>query len=313
MFWSAPYTKSTRMRAGIWPWGDIPMRTRRRVKSHPWPFPTLTDLYHKVKQVVDRLGYDDRIRMDVTAGLQARVDSLRVGQKGQTFECRRGVPFSAILEKPTVLEIAHLGSDEEKAFLIGLLLMRLYEACELAGESEHIKHVTLVEEAHRLLTRTSTETSAAEVANSKGKSVEAFCNILAEIRAYGEGLVIAEQIPTKLADDVLKNTNLKIMHRMVAADDREQMGAAMNLVGNQTMVVPSLARGEAVVYAEGVEMPVLVQVPRFRSQRQILDDQVRRVSGTVLRPASGRAPPVLRMRTLYGGLSLCTGGETRGG
>lgn len=257
-------------------------------------FPTVSDLYHKVKEVVDRLGYDDRIRMDVTAGLQARIDSLRVGHKGQTFECRRGVPFTALLDKPTVLELAHLGSDEEKAFLIGLLLMRLYETCEIAGESPRIKHVTLVEEAHRLLTRTSTDTSAAESASVKGKSVEAFCNILAEVRAYGEGLVIAEQIPTKLADDVLKNTNLKVMHRLVAADDRALMGATMNVDDDQTMVVTSLSRGEAVAFAEGVENPVLVQVPRFRGERRVSDAHVRRASaafykkhGEVLRQFPG--------------------------
>jgi len=232
----------------------------------------------KVKEVVDRLGYDDRIRMNVTAGLQARVDSLRVGHKGQTFDCRKGVPFSAVLAKPTILELAHLGSDEEKAFLIGLLLMQLYETCETAGESRRIKHVTLVEEAHRLLTRTSTDTSAAESANVKGKSVEAFCNILAEVRAYGEGLVIAEQIPTKLADDVLKNTNLKVMHQLVAAADRALMGGTMNVDDEQSMVVTSLTRGEAVAFAEGVENPVLVQIPRFRGEGQVSDVHVRRAS-----------------------------------
>ena len=84
--------------------------------------------------------------MDVTAGLQARVDSLRVGQKGQTFDCRRSVPFDAILSKPTILELAHLGSDDERAFFMGLLLMRLYETLTLAGESPGLKHLTLIEE-----------------------------------------------------------------------------------------------------------------------------------------------------------------------
>ena len=240
----------------------------------PLAFPTLTDLYFKIGQVVDRLGYDNRIRMDVTAGLQARVDSLRVGQKGQTFDCRRSVPFDQLLGKPTILELSHLGSDDERAFLMGLLLMRLYEIRTLAGEASGLQHVTLIEEAHRLLTRTSTDTSSAETANTKGQSVEAFCNILAEIRAYGEGLVVAEQIPTKLATDVLKNTNLKIMHRLVASDDREAMGGAMNLVGRQLRAVTSLDRGQAAVFAEGVEQPALVAVPLFQTAGIASDDDV---------------------------------------
>jgi hypothetical protein len=240
-------------------------------------FPTVTDLYQKIGEVVDRLGYDQRIRMDVTAGLQARVDSLRVGQKGQTFDCRRSVPFDAILSKPTILELAHLGSDDERAFLMGLLLMRLYETLMLAGESPGLKHVTLIEEAHRLLTKTSTDVDA-ETANTKGQAVGTFCNILAEIRAYGEGVIVADQIPSKLATDVLKNTNLKIMHRMVAADDRELMGGTMNLLGQQKMAVTALPRGQAVVFAEGSETPSLVAVPLFPSVAAASDGDVHAVN-----------------------------------
>lgn len=240
----------------------------------PLAFPTLSDLHRAIGEVVDRLGYESRIRMDVTAGLQARVDTLRMGQKGQTFDCRRSVPLEDLLTRPTVLEIAHLGSDEEKAFFMGLLLMRLYETLERRGEQVGLRHVTLIEEAHRLLTRASTDTSSAESANPRGKSVETFCNMLAEIRAYGEGLVVAEQIPSKLADDMIKNTNLKIMHRIVAADDRDLMGGAMNLMGRQKAAVTSLRRGEAVAYAEGCETPALVRVPRYTQARPAGNEDV---------------------------------------
>ncbi|MFO7902068.1 MAG: helicase HerA domain-containing protein [Planctomycetota bacterium] len=231
----------------------------------PLAFPTVSDLYDKIGDVVGRLGYDRRIRMDVTAGLQARVDSLRVGHKGQTFDCRRSVPMEALLAKPTILELSHLGNDEERAFLMGLLLMRLYENRMLGGDASGLRHVTLIEEAHRLLARTNADTSAPDSANTKGQSVEAFCNILAEIRAYGEGLIVAEQIPSKLAHDVVKNTNLKIMHRVVAADDRELMGGTMNLMSQQKMAVTALERGRAAVFAEGSESPALVAVPLFRT------------------------------------------------
>ncbi|TFH49773.1 MAG: ATP-binding protein, partial [Lysobacterales bacterium] len=223
-------------------------------------FPTLSDLYDKISQVVNSLGYGERIRMDVTAALQARVDSLRVGQKGLTFDCRFSTPFSAILDRPTVLELSHVGSDEEKSFLMGLLLMRLYEIRESGGDVPHIQHVTLIEEAHRLLRRVSSDVGA-NSGNPRAQAVETFCNILAEIRAYGEGVIVADQIPTKLAPDVLKNTNLKILHRIVADDDREAMAGAMNLGRPQQRAVTSLSRGEAVVYAEGLDEPALIRVP----------------------------------------------------
>ncbi len=240
----------------------------RKIRSNRLPsalFPTLTQLHRKVGDVVERLGYDTRITMDVRAGLQARIDSLRTGQKGQTFDCPRSFPFEELLQKPCVLELSHIGSDEEKAFLMGLFLMRLYEARIAAGEAEGLQHITVVEEAHRFLADDGGGTGGSEQTSVRSKAVETFCNMLAEIRAYGEGLVVAEQIPSKLARDVLKNTNLKVMHRIVARDDRELMSGAMNVKDEQGDAVASLQCGEAVVYAEGLKRPCLVQVPRFDS------------------------------------------------
>jgi hypothetical protein len=59
-------------------------------------------------------------------------------------------------------------------------------------------------------------------AGPAAQAVEMFAGLLAEIRAYGEGLVIAEQIPAKLIPDVIKNTAVKIVHRLPAADDWDQ-------------------------------------------------------------------------------------------
>ena len=101
---------------------------------------------------------------------------------------------------------------------------------------------------------------SAESANPRGKAVEMFGDILAEIREYGEGFVIVDQVPAKLAPDVLKNTNLKILHRIVAEDDRESVGNAMNLTGEQKEQVVRLRVGQAVVHNELLDRPVLLQI-----------------------------------------------------
>ena len=112
----------------------------------------------------------------------------------------------------------------------------------------------LIEEAHRLLKNVPTGQSG-ESANPAGKAVEFFTNMLAEIRSYGQGFIIADQIPNKLAPEALKNTNLKIMHRIVATDDRDSMGGAMNLDDMQKRHVTALGTGRAIVYAERMESP----------------------------------------------------------
>jgi len=152
--------------------------------------------------------------------------------------------------------------------MMGLILTVMYENYISQGVSEgkDRRHITVIEEAHRLLANYAAENPY--VANVKGKAVEAFTNILSEIRAYGEGFLIAEQIPTKLAPDVIKNTNLKVMHRIVAEDDRRVMGATMNIEERETKKIVSLNVGEAAVYSEGDDGAYHVKVPYSKIERK---------------------------------------------
>jgi hypothetical protein len=241
-------------------------------------FPTLTDLYEKIESVVDALGYEDRLKMDIKAGLKARIGSLRIGGKGAMLDTALSIPMKQLLSKPTILELQSIGDDEEKAFIIGLLVARLYEYREVeskrGGSNAGLKHVTLIEEAHRLLSKTSTDFSNLENVSTKAKAVETFCNILSEIRAFGEGILIAEQIPSKLAQDAIKNTNLKIMHRIVSKDDRDLIGHTMNLNEQQNKFISILERGKAAVFSEGFSEPFLVIVPRYGSSVKSVNPKV---------------------------------------
>lgn len=239
---------------GVMPKGDT-------IPERQYPvFPTLSDLQHKIAQVVEQLGYEERIKMDVTAGLQARIDSLRLGGKGLMLDVAHGVDMRELLAQPTVLELDRIGNDEEKAFIIGLLISRLSAFRRLQGNSV-LRHVTVIEEAHRLLKNVSTEVGTEEASN-KAVAVEGFSNMLSEIRAYGEGIIIAEQIPSKLAPDAIKNTNLKLLHRLVAQDDRDVVGTAINLSDDQSRHAVTLnpQRGEVIAFAEGCDRPYLLQV-----------------------------------------------------
>lgn len=231
----------------------------------PASFPTLSGLYFKVEEVIDRLGYDEKIKNDLKAALRVRINSLRIGGKGLMLDTRKSIEIESIMKRPTVLELAAIGSDQEKAFVMGLLLTILYEYWESQPKCKKntLQHLTVVEEAHRLL-KNVTESQHPEAVTTQAKAVEAFCNILSEIRAYGEGVVIADQIPVKLAPDAIKNTNLKVMHRMVAQEDREVMGGAMNLSEEQKRTVVSLNCGKAAVFAEGMDGPFLVKVPNVK-------------------------------------------------
>jgi DNA helicase HerA-like ATPase len=271
---------------------------RSMISDYP-VFPTLSDLYRKIDEVVDRLGYEERIQMDVKAGLKARIGSLRLGSKGLMLDTPRGVPFSQILSQPTVLELERMGNDDEKAFLIGILLTRLYEyrlveARAARPAQARLWHVVVLEEAHRLLKNVPTEVGTEE-ANTKGHAVETFSNMLSEIRAYGQGVLIAEQIPTKLAPDAIKNTNLKLAHRIVAEDDRQVLGATMNLDDAQKSYISTLRAGQVVAYAEGADRPYLLSIPDFKGQslkRAVTDAELAQ-EATIWRGAPPYTPALL--------------------
>ena len=238
--------------------------------------PTMEDLYKQIDVVVERKKYGQQLSMDISAALKARIKSLLIAGKGSMLNTRNSYPLELLFGKPSVMELKNVGDDAEKAFLMALLLINLYEYCETARSyGGGLQHITLIEESHRLLKNIPPSVSA-ESANPRGKAVEMFSDILAEIREYGEGFIIVDQVPAKLTPDVLKNTNLKILHRIVAEDDRESMGNAMNLTRDQKEHVVRLRVGQAVVHNEFLDKPVLLQI---HGVKDTLRDQFERDIG----------------------------------
>jgi hypothetical protein len=245
-------------------------------ERHLYPiFPTLTDLYYKIDEVVNRFHYDPHTDQTVKAGLKARIGSMRVGTKGLMLDTARGIPMSQLLSHPTILEMENIGSDDEKTFLMGMLLAKLYEYRRLQASSGSVsadlQHLLVFEEAHRLLKNTETQVDT-ESSNLRGQAIEVFTNMLSEVRAYGQGVLVAEQIPSKLAPDVLKNTNLKIAHRLVAMDDRQSIGQTMNLTSEQTYHLGILPPGMAAVFAEGADHAYKVRMENYKSGLAPLTD-----------------------------------------
>ncbi|MBW5425937.1 DUF87 domain-containing protein, partial [Streptomyces sp. BG9H] len=221
-------------------------------------FPTLSDLITKVTEVIPTLGYEDRIAGDMRAALLTRLESLRRGAKGAMLDVSRSLPPAQLFGTPTVVELDALGDEGDKAFFTGLLLIRLVEHRRAQGQSRDLVHLLVVEEAHRLLENVQA-TSSEEAANPKGQAVETFSNLLSEIRAYGQGVIIADQVPVRLAPDVIKNSNLKITHRVIAGDDRAALAAAMAMDEAQARALITLGVGEAVVFSGGDDAPLLVR------------------------------------------------------
>ncbi|MGH3273562.1 MAG: ATP-binding protein [Streptosporangiaceae bacterium] len=229
----------------------------------PPTVPTLARLEAAALEVIQEVGYGPELQADVRGFVGVRLRSLRTGSAGRFFEGGHPADIGALLRRNVVLALEDVANDEDKAFLIGTLIIAIVEHLRMqarSGPGAGLRHVIVIEEAHRLL-RAGRE-------GPSGHAVELFASLLAEIRAYGEGIVIAEQIPAKLVPDVVKNTALKVLHRLPAADDRQVVGATMNLDENQSRQVVSLRPGIAAVFADGMDRPLRIQVPLGESRER---------------------------------------------
>jgi uncharacterized protein len=238
---------------------DLALGEPRQNRARVIPkYPALGDLQRTAKDVVEHIGYGKEVTADVRGFIDVRLGSLRLGTPGRFFEGGHPVDIGELLRRNVVLELEDIGNDQDKAFFIGTVLIRIVEYLRQhygrREEPVELRHVTVVEEAHRLLKVVERDSPAAH-------AVELFAGLLAEIRAYGEGIVVAEQIPSKIVPDVIKNTALKVVHRLPAHDDRFVVGATMNLDDKQSEYLVTLPPGHAAVFADGMDRPLLVAMP----------------------------------------------------
>jgi len=235
-----------------------------------YSFPTLEDLLNKVETEVTKHNFDDRLKKDYIGSITARLQGLLVGSKGQMLNSRRSIDFRELIEKKVVLEIEGIKNGTEKSLIMGFILTNLCEALRAKyNKDKHFKHITLIEEAHRLLSKY----TAGDSLNKKN-SVETFADMLAEVRKYGESLIIADQIPNKMTPEVLKNTNTKIVHKIFAEDDKEAIGNTISLSKEQKDFLSSLPTGRAIVFSQSWTKAVQVQIEQMTNTTsdEIIDE-----------------------------------------
>lgn len=234
--------------------------------SHRYLFPTMQELKDEIARYIEEeLKYDGEVAGNVKTAMKVRLENLCVGAKGYTFNTSEFIDFDTLLKNPAVFELEGLADDSDKAFSVGLLVIFINEyrqvQKEISGnEKVSLKHLLVIEEAHRLLKNVDTERSVESAGNPKGKAVEHFTNMIAEMRSYGQGVIVAEQIPTKLAPDVIKNSSTKIVQRIVSADDQQTIANTIGITGDDAIQLGTLKTGYAYCHKEGMVLPTPVKI-----------------------------------------------------
>lgn len=227
-------------------------------------FPTFSDVLHELDTTISESKYSQDTKGDYIGSLSTRLKSLTNGINGEIFTGNE-IDLAQLFDRNAIIDISHVGSMETKALIMGIVVLKLqeYRISHAKGMNSPLSHITVLEEAHNLLKKTSTEQSQ-ESANVQGKSVEMLTNTIAEIRTYGEGFIIVDQAPNMLDTAVIRNTNTKIILRLPEKDDREITGKAMTLNDDQIMELARLETGVGAVYQNDWQAAVLCDFPYYK-------------------------------------------------
>lgn len=226
-------------------------------------YPSFADVARNVKEIIDSSEYDAENKGAYKGSLLTRLQSLCNGINGMIFVADE-IPKEQLFEENVIVDLSRVGSSETKSLIMGMMVLKLqeYRMSSATGMNAELNHITVLEEAHNLLRRTSNEQSA-EGSNLLGKSVEMLSNAIAEMRTYGEGFIIADQAPGLMDMSVIRNTNTKIILRLPDQADRELVGRAANLNEDQITELAKLPCGVAAVYQNEWIQPVLCKVDLF--------------------------------------------------
>ncbi|MBQ6160926.1 MAG: ATP-binding protein [Oscillospiraceae bacterium] len=232
-------------------------------------FPDFQDVMDEVDAFIEVSDYSAENKGNYKGALCTRLRELTSGLNGMMFVSDE-IEDETLFDHNVIVDLSRVGSSETKSLIMGLLIIRLQEYRQISSTvpNSQLRHITVLEEAHNLLKRISTEQSM-DSANIAGKSVEMISNSLAEMRTYGEGFVIADQSPEQMDLSVIRNTNTKIIMRLPSYEDRKLVGKSASLNDAQIDEISKLPTGIAAVFQNDWMDSVLVKIPYYQTSEAL--------------------------------------------
>lgn len=231
-------------------------------------YPTMSELYNRLEYELEHTSYDGEVRGNMKSALEMRIGSLLRRDLGNVFDVKiSSIPPEDLLKLPIIIELESMGTGPSNFMTLMLcnLIREVLRAEPLAEPEKDVRHVLFIEEAHNLIAA-KTEDLAADEANPKVAATNFIVKMLAEVRALREGIIIADQLPTAMAPEVLKNTGLKIVHRLTSQDDRGLVGSTMSANELQMEELASYLPGNALITYEGLLKPFKAQIAYFEQK-----------------------------------------------
>lgn len=230
-------------------------------------FPTVKDVVYALREFINNSEYSAETKGDYKGSLETRLVSMTEGLTGMMLNNSFGnISDDELFSENVIIDLSRVGNTETKSLIMGLIVMKMNEYYQTTGKmNSDLSHVTVLEEAHHLLKRTS-KVQAQESSNLAGKSVEMICNSIAEMRTYGEGFIIADQSPSQVDMSAIRNTNTKIIMALPESEDKETAGKSIGLSNEQIKEIGRQKLGEAIVYQNDWEEPVQCKIIEYKGE-----------------------------------------------
>lgn len=233
-------------------------------------YPTMQELYDSLKVAVEESGYEGESKSNIRSVMEVRIGSLLRREIGNVYNVRKSsIEPEDWLSRPVIIELEALGEGPANfmSLLISTLIrevLKIRKTSDVTKVNEsalkrEIEHIIFYEEAHNLIGPTTDDPVGGSV-DPKISATKYLVKMLAEVRALGEGIVIADQLPTAMAPEVLKNTGLKLGHRITAQDDRNLLGSTMSASAEQLEEQGTFGTGQALIFYENLLKPFKMRV-----------------------------------------------------
>jgi len=219
------------------------------------------------KRIIAESDYSGEVKGNLQSAGVFRLMNL-IEQNSNIFDTIHTVPIEDMLRKPTILELNSIDNTEQKALIMALLLISIgvYTKNNQLGDGK-LKNIILIDEAHVLLG--GGQSPNQDGAEAQGATIKSLQDMIAEIRSYGTGIIIADQSPTKVSREVVANTDIKIAFRLVQSSEKELIADSTNMDNNASQQISRLKPGEAYVYFSRLENPQLVMTEDIREKEKI--------------------------------------------
>ncbi len=188
--------------------------------------------------------------------------AMLYGEFGRVLNTQDNSHVAEILNHNVVLEMDGLAGSSDKTMFSGALTLYLYRHRLAKGYQKKLTNMILLEEAHNLLHKKSSDTKESVLETS-----------IRMIREYGLGYVFIDQSASLLSKVAFANSYATIALNQKLHSDIQEISGAMNLAEEQKDSLNTLPIGTAVIrLADQFPYPFLVKVPLCPVQEGFVTD-----------------------------------------